>query len=72
MAKRVDNAIADILASENVHVHSNVKGRFLIDGKPFNAYTCRIGKSYRIMYCVRGDCIRFMRVGDHKTVYGKD
>lgn len=72
MAKRVDGAIDDLLASERARDPRDRKGIMNVDGTPTIVYGCRVGKSYRIMYCVRGDCIRFMRVGDHKTVYGRD
>lgn len=35
-------------------------------------YAYEINRSYRILYCVGGDCLRFISVGDHKNVYGRD
>lgn len=34
-------------------------------------YAYEINRSYRILYCVGKECLAFVRVGDHKTVYGK-
>lgn len=68
---RVNQAVDDLLMSENVMDPRDSKGRIRVDGVPTHVFACRVGRSYRILYCVSGDCIRFLRVGDHKAVYGK-
>lgn len=35
-------------------------------------YAYEINRSYRLLYCVGADCLRFISVGDHKDVYGRD
>ena len=35
-------------------------------------YAYEINRSYRILYCIGGNYLRFILVGDHKVVYGKD
>ena len=70
-AGRVRGAIGDLLASENVRDTRDYKGRMNVDGVPVQVFACRVGRSYRILYCISGDCIRFLQVGDHKAVYGK-
>ena len=70
-AGRVRGAIGDLLASENVRDTRDYKGRMNVDGVPVQVFACRVGRSYRILCCISGDCIRFLQVGDHKAVYGK-
>ncbi len=71
MAERAGRVIEDLLASDNVRDARDYKGRIDVDGAPAHAYACRVGRSYRILYCVVGDCIRFLQIGDHKEVYGR-
>ena len=71
VAGRVCGAIDDLLASENVRDARDYKGRMNVDGVSVHVFARRVGRSYRILYCISGDCIRFLLVGDHKAVYGK-
>lgn len=71
ISERVSEAIDDLLASENVRDPRDSKGWIRVNGAQHQVFTFRVGRSYRIMYYVRGDCICFLRVGDHKAVYGK-
>lgn len=72
LAERVDRTIEDLLVSENVRDARDGKGRIFVGGMRVQTFACRVGRSYRILYCVEGDCMHFLRVGDHKAVYGKD
>lgn len=70
-AKRVDAAIGDMVVAEGVRDARDCKGRITVGGTVAQVFARSVGRSYRILYCVRGDSIRFLRVGDHKAVYGK-
>lgn len=71
MSERVGSAIDGLLASENVRDPRDGKGRIRVDGTLTQVFACRVNRSYRILYCVNDDSIRFLRVGDHKAVYGR-
>ena len=72
VAKRVNTAIDDMVVAENVRDARDYKGRILVGGTMSHVFARSVGRSHRILYCIRGDSIRFLRVGDHKEVYGKD
>ena len=71
MSERVGSAIDGLLAPENVRDPRDGKGRIRVDGAPTQVFACSASRSYRILYCVNDDSIRFPRVGDRKAVYGR-
>ena len=74
MAQRAHKALRTIIESvdpTSLGVRKNI--RYAIPGCPkCVTFAYEINRSYRILYCVGKDCIVFLRVGDHKAVYGKD
>ena len=70
-AKRVNTAIDDTVVAEGVGMPGTAREGFLLAAQ-WHSFARSVGRSYRILYCIRGDSIRFLRVGDHKEAYGKD
>ncbi len=69
LQKRIDDAIAEIIGSENPAKLGEQKRGHL---RHFYAYD--LGRQYRIIYYILHSIktVVFVNVGSHKQVYGKD
>lgn len=69
--KRARDGLQAIVRSDDPAALGVRKGTIKKDPK-CAIYSYEINRSYRLLYCIGADCLRFISVGDHKGVYGKD
>lgn len=58
-AKRVNTAIDDMVVAENVRDARECKGRIPVGGTMSHVFARSVGRSYRILYCVRAAACAF-------------
>ena len=72
--RRAYDAMCYLRESDSPKKCGKFKGREDVPGHDAqkSVYAYEISRSYRLMYMVHGDIVIFLRVGDHKAVYGRD
>lgn len=68
--KRARKGLQAIICSDNPAA-LGVRKCVTKKGPKCAVYAYEINRSYRLLYCVGGDCLRLISVGDHKDVYGR-
>ena len=72
--KRTHTAMLYLLESKNPRKCGKFKYREFVPmlNAEVSIFAYEISRSYRLTYAIHDDKVVFLRVGDHKAVYGRD